>query len=113
MPRHITVIILIIFALFVLVGLTRQISQALQAGTRLELEVEQVNSLQKENVKLKEQLSYVGSQDYLEQIAHDKLNLSQKGEVVVIVPPEVLEKALAVPKNVSSPQIPNWQGWLS
>lgn len=58
------------------------------------------------NQKLKGELSYVQTQEFIESEARNKLFLAKPGEKEVIIPP-VIQKDN--PK--SQPQKPNWQKW--
>lgn len=114
MPK--TVVILIIFLTLgsILLGLTKQITSALQSGERLNRQAEEVNKLQEENKQLKDNLERVKSYQSWEGIARDKLNLSRPGETVVVVPDDYINRTIQMyeykPMEV---HIPNWQGWLN
>lgn len=114
MPK--TVVILIIFLTLgvILLGLTKQITNALQSGERLNNQAEEVNKLQEENKQLKDNLERAKSYQSWEEIARDKLNLSKSGETVVVVPDDYINRAIQMyeyhPVEIN---IPNWQGWLN
>jgi len=48
----------------------------------------QVAALEQRNKELKENISYVGSEDYLEQVAREQLDMKKPGEEVVVIQKE-------------------------
>ncbi len=52
------------------------------------------------------------SQDEVEKIARDKLNMGKPGETVVVIPEELITKVIEDNKPKIEPKLPNWQGWL-
>lgn len=112
MPRIVTIIVIIIVALVILLGLARQINDAITSASRLDQAAEEVNQLQEKNRNLKNELSQVQKYETIEKIARDKLNLTKPDETVIVVPDELIDKVLAVQKPVEEVRLPNWQGWL-
>ncbi len=113
MARQVIKISLIAFLVFILVGLGNQIFSALNAGTRLDREIEETGRLQQENKELKNELAKVESKDYIESVARDKLNMAKPDETVVIIPKETIQKIADAKKPQEEPKLPNWQGWLN
>jgi cell division protein FtsB len=62
-----------------------------------------------ENKKLKERLTYVKSNEFVESEARNKLFLVKPGESKIIVPDELLAK----PKASPTPTPPNWKQWVN
>ncbi|MBI2021939.1 septum formation initiator family protein [Candidatus Daviesbacteria bacterium] len=112
MPKSVTIVITLLVSILILLGLSRQILDALNSGKRIEVALDKVNKLQQENNQLKKKLSEVQSTDFLEQTARDKLGFSKKGETVIIIPDELMNKVLGENKRVEEEKISNWQGWL-
>lgn len=48
----------------------------------------QVQALEKKNKQLKENASYIQSEDYLEQVAREKLDMKKPGEEVMVIQKE-------------------------
>lgn len=61
----------------------------------------------KENAYLKERLSYVQSNQFVEEEARDKLGLVKDGEYIVIAPPPT--DKIKQPENIDAR--PNWKKW--
>jgi cell division protein FtsB len=61
-----------------------------------------------ENNKLKQELSYVKSQEFVEAEARDKLFMVKPGESGVIIPEELKKTEKATP----TPTPPNWKRWV-
>lgn len=78
--------------------------QDLVVDTRDELENEK-----KENLKLKAQLTYVKSEEFIETEARDKLFMVKEGEKGVIVPSDLLIKK----KEKDLEEIPAWKQWVN
>ncbi len=75
-----------------------------QKVTDKEREVAQVRA---ENDRLKRAIAEVETPEHVEEVARDKLNLAKPGEVVVIVPSELVSATGSVGRQT----LPNWQRW--
>jgi cell division protein FtsB len=64
-----------------------------------------------ENQKLKSQLSYVESKEFVEEVARNKLFLVKPGEQAVLIPQD-LNKGTSTPSANIRKQDPNWKKWL-
>ena len=79
----------------------------------------QAENIKKENMALSDRISYLGSKDYQEVQAKDKLNLQSPGESVVIIAPRSSAQNVVsqVVKNETASQpdatTPNYQKWLA
>lgn len=112
MSKLIPIVVILILGL-VLVGLTRQINDALQASNRLDQAAAEVTGLQSKNQQLKKKLTEVQQPNFIEQIARNKLNFARPNETVVIIPKEALDKVvLGASKKIEDFKLPNWEGWL-
>ncbi len=112
MRRGIVLIIGILLIFLALFGLSKQISNALEAGLRLDKSSGELVRLQKENHKLKKKLEETAGIDFVESQARNKLNLSLPNETVVIIPEEEISRMLNKDKKPTEEKLPNWQGWL-
>jgi cell division protein FtsB len=112
MNKTITIIVIVIVAIGMLTGLSKQIVNALNASQRLDDETNKVTSLTQKNNQLKKELALSQSQDEVEKIARDKLNMGKPGETVVVIPEELITKVIEENKPKIEPQLPNWQGWI-
>jgi len=63
----------------------------------------------KENEKLKKQLVLVGSQEFIESEARNKLFMVKPGEEGVIVPEDLIKKK----EKREIMQVPAWQQWIN
>lgn len=90
----------------------KQIYGSLEAGKRLDNEAEKLTLLQKRNEELKKKLVEVGSLQFIEQQARDKLSLARPGEAVMVIPQAEIDKVLGVQQEVQKVIEPYWQGWL-
>lgn len=61
---------------------------------------------------LKDKLAEVQKYDFIEQTARDKLNLSQAGETVMVIPPEEVDKIIQEDQPTVVVKKSNWQGWI-
>jgi cell division protein FtsB len=112
MNKTISIIVIVIVAVSILTGLSKQIVNALSSGQRLEEEANKVTKLTEKNNQLKQELLEAQSDDAIEKIAREELNLSKPGETVVVIPPELISKVIEDSKPKVEPKLPNWQGWL-
>jgi cell division protein FtsB len=104
-------LVTIVSLIVIFYGLGRQIFESLEADRRLNDETESLMNLQQENSLLKKQLAEVESVSFIEQQARDNLNFSRPGEVVMVVPPEEIDKLIAQTNPQPLKSDPNWLGW--
>ncbi|KKQ65665.1 MAG: hypothetical protein US86_C0009G0033 [Candidatus Daviesbacteria bacterium GW2011_GWA2_38_24] len=112
MIRRVITIIFVTVALILIVGIVRQIYDALQSSKRLDAAADNFSKLQEENVRLKKRLTEVQEADFIEQQARNELNMVLPNETVVIIPEEELEKTVNLYKKVEPPKVPNYLKWL-
>lgn len=108
--------IILLFGIIVIIAIVysfgKQIYGSLEAGKRLDDEAEKLTVLQRKNEELKKRLEEVGSLQFIEAQARDKLSLARPGEAVVIIPQSEIDKVLGAQKEVQKVVEPYWQGWL-
>jgi len=102
-------IVIVIVLLLMINGLLHSIydiwhKQDLLTSTQKQLEREKF-----ENQKLKGELSFAETPQFLEEQAHNKLFLVKPGEQEVLISPDLSQKN-QVQKQTQN--IPNWQQWL-
>lgn len=102
----------LILVIVMVYGFGKQILSSLEAGRRLDNEVEKMTLLQKRNEELKNKLVEVGSLQFIEQQARDKLSLARPGEAVMVIPQTEIDKVLGAKEEVQKVVEPYWQGWL-
>ena len=113
MNKIISIIVIVIVAVSILIGLSKQIVTALESGKRLDQEASKVAKLSEINNSLKKELAQAQSPDTIEKTARDELNLAKPGETIVVIPSELINKVLDEQKPIIVPKVPNWQGWLN
>ena len=112
MYKKLLVIVIIIVAVIILISLVKQMSFALNTDKRLDRLLEDVGVLERENKQLKKDLASAGSYDSVEEIARNDLNMSMPNETVVVIPEEMIRRALMPEKKIEEVRMSNWQGWL-
>jgi cell division protein FtsB len=112
MNKTISIIVIVIVAVSILTGLSKQIINALNSSQRLEDEANRVTKLTQRNNQLKKELALSQSPDAIEKIARDELNLGKPGETVIVIPDELITKVIEDSKPKIEPKLPRWQGWL-
>lgn len=119
MKNRFLYLFLLIIGLYLVVSLSRSILAIVVKGKAVEEAKNNVEKTLAENNKLNKDLLYVQSQEYIEKQAREKLNMSKKGETVVIVPEELTKQIATFEATLSAsffehPQpIPNWKKWWS
>lgn len=102
-------ILIILILLFIINGLLHSIYDLWHKQDLLISAQKDLERAKMQNQKLKGDLSYVQTPQFIEEQAHDKLFLVKPGEQEVLIPADLLDKGQAQ-KQVES--IPNWQKWL-
>jgi cell division protein FtsB len=102
-------IVIVIVCLLIINGLLRSIydlwsKQDLLVSAQKELEAEKLK-----NAKLKGELSFVQSDQFIDETAHNKLFLVKPGEQQVLISKDLISKNEAKKR---AENIPNWQKWL-
>lgn len=106
--RSFVSIIIIIILLFV-INNTITSFQELSHGKKILEELnKELEDEKKQQAYLKERLSYVKTDKFIEEEVREKLGLVKEGEYIVIAPAP-FEKSKQVSKNAD--EIPNWKKW--
>lgn len=114
MKNRLLSIAILIFALCLIVSLSRDIINLIQKEEEIEGSQLEVEELEVKNEELKKQLEYVKSAEFLEKEAREKLGLAREGETVVILPENIEEIIGANQSQISENQeMPNWKRWLN
>lgn len=103
-------ILIVIVCLLIINSLVRSIydlwsKQDLLVSAQKELEAEKLK-----NAKLKGELSYVESGQFIEETAHNKLFLVKPGQQQVLISKDLINKDK---QEKTKANIPNWQKWLN
>lgn len=105
--------IVVILAVLFIVGLGRNLLRLWRAGDRLGQAEEKAKQLRAENLRLKEEQQFLGSQLFFEQQIRDKLNMAKPGEAVVLLPPVASLRPNRVDQlTEENPELPVWRQWL-
>ncbi len=105
--------LVLIFSLFLIFGLVRDIWQLLHADERVKEATDRLTKTRQENKVLKDKLQYYQSDEFLETQIRDKLQLIKPGETMVILPDNLSpETDEVVASKSSSEELANWQKWL-
>ncbi|HEX7586043.1 MAG TPA: septum formation initiator family protein [Patescibacteria group bacterium] len=76
----------------IIIALTKETYKKNQIQKEIEGLQEKAKQIDKENTDIQEQISYLGSKDYQEKEAKDKLNLQNPGENIVVIKPSITKK---------------------
>jgi len=108
--KKVIYIVIVIVLLVMINGLLHSIYDIWHKQDLLTVAEKQLEREKLENQKLKAELSFAQTPQFLEEQAHDKLFLVKPGEQEVLISPTLSNK------NQSQKQtqnIPNWQQWLN
>lgn len=108
--RKFWIYVLLIFQVGLIVSLVKGIQVSWGSQKRVTVLAERKQALEEEKAKLVKEYEYVQSQEYLDKVARNELQLSKEGETIVIVP----EEARIVDSNeqaVIREEKSNWEKW--
>jgi cell division protein FtsB len=105
--------LIIIFSLYLIVSLSREIVDLIKKEKIIEEEQLKLEKLEVGTQVLREQLDYVQSEEFVEKEAREKLGMSKEGETIVILPEDFEEMVEASHKKNEPEELPNWKKWLS
>lgn len=81
-----------------------------RSGGRLQHEQHEVDTLERENTMLKQQIAQVERPEYVESVARNKLQLALPNETIIVVPhPQATNDGV----RISYVQGSNWQRWYA
>lgn len=106
--RRIVFIIVVVILIFIIQSLVRSIYDLWQKQDLLTLAQKTLEEEKLKNQKLKAGLSYVESQEFIEEKARNKLFLTKEKELEVIIS-QNLQKEKVKKEKVN---VPNWEKWL-
>ena len=103
-------ILVVVLMLLIIQGLLSSIftlwnKQDVLTSAKQELQREEL-----QNKNLKNRLSYVQSNQFVEEEAHNKLFLAKPGQQEVLISPDLIAKDQTQAKIEN---IPNWQRWIN
>ena len=104
---------MVVVLLVVIFSLVRSLLGYLKLDDRFLLAENQVEKLSEENQSLGVEL-YEEDKDFvMEKELRDSLGFSRQGEVVVVLPDDLVNKTIEDRKqeDVSEKQLPNWKKW--
>jgi cell division protein FtsB len=104
-------IVIVIALLLMINGLLHSIYDIWQKQDLLTSAQKQLQREKLENQKLKGELSYAQTPQFLEEQAHDKLFLVKPGEQEVLISPGLIKNQNQPAKPVQQ-NLPNWQQWF-
>lgn len=108
--RKVIFLAVAIIILIIIYSLITQIFSAFHSGDRLTESLDKLHQLQVKNQALKKSLTEASSPEFIEQQARDQLGLAKEGEVIVVIPDELIHKILSQ-QSPNSPRLSNPQGW--
>ena len=98
-------------AIFLFISNWRISHRRAELYAQIELLQRKIEDLTQENIKIKEEIIFAGEEDFLEQVARERLGLRKPGEqVIIVLPPEEIE-----PKEQEQVEKSFWQrvlDWL-
>lgn len=107
--KKVVFIIIIIVCLITIQNLIRSIYELWNKQDHVVEAQKELEREKRENQKLKAQLSFVGSEEFIEEEARNSLFLVKPGESGVIVPEDLIKRR----KTEKKEELPNWQKWIN
>jgi cell division protein FtsB len=104
---------LVLLSLIFLLSLARNVIKINTANQNIKEAEGEAAKLSKGNAQLREKLSEVQSEEYVERQLRDKLGLAKEGEIVIVLPDEETLRKFA-PREVEEEETlpdPNWRMW--
>jgi cell division protein FtsB len=107
--KRIGFVLLVIVLLLIINGLIHSIFDLWQKQDLLTSAQKELNLEQLKNTKLKSDLSYAQSQQFIDEEARNKLFLAKPGEQQIFISSDLVS---ANKEATRSENLPNWQKWL-
>jgi len=98
---------LLLFAAFLALSNFKINQKRTEFNSRLQILAPKIQDLKKRNQELEEKISEIPTEDYLEQVAREKMNLKKPGEEVVVIKKEQ-ESPTSSPKEKNNFGPQNW-----
>ena len=108
--RKLIAIGILIFQAYLIISLSRSVWDLWQKQKEVDKARLRVEEEKEENRRLKNEISFVMSEEFVELQARDKLKFVKPGETVVVIPESVLRAATA--SASPTPMPPNWEQWM-
>lgn len=105
-------IVIIFIGIGLIVNLSKDIIGLLKSAGELKLTEQRVEEVKEETLSLKQKKEYYQSNEFIEEMARNKLNMVREGEAVVILPPNIKE-VLGYQDSTLPEYISNWKQWLN
>lgn len=109
--KKVLFIIALIVSLFFINNLTRSIFNLWQKQSLLEREKKELLKTKEENKRLKEQLSYVQSLEFIEEQARNKLLLLKPEEQRILISNNLTAATQSGKKRTEEKKEANWKKW--
>lgn len=102
-------VVVILACLFIINNLVRSIYNLWQKKDLVAKAEKQLTHQKEENKKLKSQILYAQSNEFIEKEARDKLFMVKEGEQQVLIPKATIRESIVNDKGIESK--PNWKKW--
>jgi cell division protein FtsB len=102
----------ILVGILLIISLSRDLQQLLEARERIEKEQEEVEFLEAEQQELAQELEYVMSDEFVEKEAREKLLMSRPGETVILLPSEGENETDQDNDQDDEKRLANWEKWI-
>lgn len=99
----------IIIGIYLIINSSKSIVFLWNESKKGEIAKENLLLEMKKNKELKQKLAEVKSRDYIEETARNKLGLSKKGEIIVILPEKI--QVLKMENKKPEKEESNWKKW--
>lgn len=111
--RQAVKVLLIFVGIFLIISMSRDLQELLEARGRIEKDRQGVAELEREQQELAKELEYVLSDEFVEKEARDKLMMGKPGEIVVILPEGKWEESTGSSESeAGEEELPNWRKWV-
>lgn len=106
-------LLVILFALFLIISLFRNVNRINKARDRIGEKNVDVQELAEDNEELKRRIEEIESTEYIERQIRDNLGMVKEGEIVIILPEDDVLRDLAPEVLTEKEDIPyaNWEKW--
>ena len=109
--KKILFFVVLIASVFVIINLSRSIYTLWQKRDLIVDAERELVKQKQENQRVKSQLSYVESEEFIEEVARNKLLLVKPGEQGLLVAEDLIKETSSPSANVRK-EDPNWKKWL-
>lgn len=104
-------LIVVVISVVLIVNLTRSIWDLWRRRDILGERQAVLKRVEAEHARLKKELEYAQSPEFIEQEARNRLGLAREGESVVILPKSQFPISNDQTKEEKEEKIPNWKRW--